>query len=97
MRGSELLLRKMSVEEVHADRSYTGRWCRRGPLPCSGSVQVFIAGGPTVVDQLNVLAELTAAAGEAKAKSLKVRISTAAKTNEKCLNRFRSQRSQRER
>jgi hypothetical protein len=35
---------------------------------------------PTVVDQLKVLAELIAAAGEAKAKSLKVRISTAAKT-----------------
>jgi hypothetical protein len=34
---------------------------------------------PTVVDQLTVLAELIAAAGEAKAKSLKVRISTAAK------------------
>jgi hypothetical protein len=33
---------------------------------------------PTVVDQLKVLAELIAAAGEAK--SLKVRISTAAKT-----------------
>src|SRR5215831_10256183 len=37
-------------------------------------------GRPTVVDQLKVLAELIAAAGEAKAKSLKVRISTAAKT-----------------
>src|SRR5499427_9395030 len=35
---------------------------------------------PTVVDQLKVLAELIAAAGEAKTKSLKVRISTAAKT-----------------
>jgi hypothetical protein len=35
---------------------------------------------PTVVDQLKVLAELITAAGEAKAKSLKVRISTAAKT-----------------
>jgi hypothetical protein len=35
---------------------------------------------PTVVDQLTVLTELIAAAGEAKAKSLKVRISTAAKT-----------------
>jgi hypothetical protein len=35
---------------------------------------------PTVVDQLKVLAELIAAAREAKAKSLKVRISTAAKT-----------------
>src|SRR5262249_39106945 len=35
---------------------------------------------PTVVDQLKVLAELIAAAGEAKAKSLKVRISTAAKS-----------------
>src|SRR5262249_12861685 len=35
---------------------------------------------PTVVDQLKVLAELIAAAGEAKAKSLKVRISAAAKT-----------------
>jgi len=32
------------------------------------------------VDQLKVLAELIAAAGEAKAKSLKVRISTAANT-----------------
>ena len=32
------------------------------------------------MDQLKVLAELIAAAGEAKAKSLKVRISTAAKT-----------------
>jgi hypothetical protein len=32
------------------------------------------------VDQLKVLAELTAAAGEAEVKSLKVRISTAAKT-----------------
>src|SRR5262249_39295196 len=37
-------------------------------------------GRPTVVDQLKVLAELIAAAGEAEAKSLKVRISTAAKT-----------------
>src|SRR5215813_15232753 len=37
-------------------------------------------GRPTVVDQLKVLAELIAAAGEAKAESLKVRISTAAKT-----------------
>ena len=44
---------------------------------------------PTVVDQLKVLAELIAAAGEVKAKSLKVRISTAAKTRWKCLNRFR--------
>jgi len=35
---------------------------------------------PTVVDQLKALAELIAAAGEAKTKSLKVRISTAAKT-----------------
>jgi hypothetical protein len=35
---------------------------------------------PTVVDQLTVLAELIAAAGEAKAKSIKVRISAAAKT-----------------
>jgi hypothetical protein len=34
---------------------------------------------PTVVDQLQVLAELIAAAGEARAKSLKVRISTTAK------------------
>ena len=32
------------------------------------------------MDQLKVLAELIAAAGEVKAKSLKVRISTAAKT-----------------
>ena len=37
-------------------------------------------GRPTVVDQLKVLAELIAAAGEEKATSLKVRISTAAKT-----------------
>jgi hypothetical protein len=37
-------------------------------------------GRPTVVDQLKVLAELIAAAGEAKAKSLKVRMSMAAKT-----------------
>jgi len=35
---------------------------------------------PTVLDQLMVLAELIAAAGEAEAKSLKVRISSAAKT-----------------
>jgi hypothetical protein len=35
---------------------------------------------PTVVDQLKVLAELIAAAGEAEAKSLKVRVSAAAKT-----------------
>ena len=35
---------------------------------------------PTVMDQLKVLAELISAAREAKAKSLKVRISTAAKT-----------------
>jgi hypothetical protein len=35
---------------------------------------------PTVLDQLNVLAELIAAAGGVKAKSLKVRISRAAKT-----------------
>jgi len=37
-------------------------------------------GKPTVVDQLKVLAELIAAAGEAEVKSLKVRISSAAKT-----------------
>jgi hypothetical protein len=40
----------------------------------------FFPGRPTVVDQLKVLAELIAAAGEAKAKSLKVRISSAAKS-----------------
>jgi hypothetical protein len=40
----------------------------------------FLPGRPTVVDQLKVLAELIAAAGDAKAKSLKVRISTDAKT-----------------
>jgi len=34
---------------------------------------------PSAVDQLRVLAELIAAAGEAEAKSLKVRMSTAAK------------------
>jgi hypothetical protein len=39
----------------------------------------FLPGRPTVVDQLKVLAELIAAAGDAKAKSLKVRISTDAK------------------
>jgi hypothetical protein len=40
----------------------------------------FLPGRPSVVDQLKVLAELIAAAGDAKAKSLKVRISTDAKT-----------------
>jgi hypothetical protein len=40
----------------------------------------FLPGRPTVADQLKVLAELIAAAGDAKAKSLKVRISTDAKT-----------------
>ena len=39
----------------------------------------FLPGRPTVVDQLKVLAELIAAAGDAKAKSLQVRISTDAK------------------
>jgi len=40
----------------------------------------FLRGRPSVVDQLKVLAELIAIAGDAKAKSLKVRISTHAKT-----------------
>ena len=52
-----------------------------GGVPCAREAfRYFLPGRPTVVDQLKVLAELIAAAGEAKAKSLKVRISTAART-----------------
>jgi hypothetical protein len=40
----------------------------------------FFPGRPTVAEQLKVLAELIEACGKANAKSLKVRISTAAKT-----------------
>ena len=50
------------------------------PYLAREAFRYFFPGRPTVVDQLKVLAELIAAAGEAKAKSLKVRISTAAKT-----------------
>jgi hypothetical protein len=50
------------------------------PYLARGAFRYLFPRRPTVVDQLKVLAELIAAAGEAKAKSLKVRISTAAKT-----------------
>src|SRR5262249_36224934 len=50
------------------------------PYLARGAFRYLFPGRPTVVDQLKVLAELIAAAGEAKAKSLKVRISKAAKT-----------------
>src|SRR5262245_23226556 len=50
------------------------------PYLAREAFRYLFPGRPTVVDQLKVLAELIAAAGEAKAKSLKVRISTAAKT-----------------
>jgi hypothetical protein len=50
------------------------------PYLAREAFRYFFPGRPTVVDQLKVLAELIAAASEAKAKSLKVRISTAAKT-----------------
>ena len=50
------------------------------PYLAREAFRYFQPGGPTVVDQLKVLSELIAAASEAKAKSLKVRISTAAKT-----------------
>jgi len=50
------------------------------PYLASEAFRHLFPGRPTVVDQLKVLAELSAAAGEAKVKSLKVRISTAAKT-----------------
>jgi hypothetical protein len=46
------------------------------PYLAREAFRYFFPGSPTVVDQLKVLAELIAAAGEAKAKSLKVRIST---------------------
>ena len=49
------------------------------PYLAREAFRYLFPGRPTVVDQLKVLAELIAAAGEAKAKSLKVRISTAAK------------------
>jgi hypothetical protein len=50
------------------------------PYLAREAFRYFFPRRPTVVDQLKVLAELIAAAGEAKAKSLKVRISTAANT-----------------
>jgi hypothetical protein len=50
------------------------------PYLARGVFRYLFPRRPTVVDQLKVLAELITAAGEAKAKSLKVRISTAAKT-----------------
>src|SRR5262245_16502759 len=50
------------------------------PYLAREAFRYLFPGRPTVVDQLKVLAELIAAAGEAKAKSLKVRISTGAKT-----------------
>src|SRR5262245_56819586 len=50
------------------------------PYLAQEAFRYLFPGRPTVVDQLKVLAELTAAAGEANVKSLKVRISTAAKT-----------------
>src|SRR5262245_3926965 len=53
------------------------------PYLAREAFRYLFPGRPTVVDQLKVLAELIAAAGEAKAKSLKVR------TDGKCLNRFR--------
>ena len=50
------------------------------PYLAREAFRYLFPGKPTVVDQLKVLAELIAAAGEAKAKSLKVRISTVART-----------------
>ena len=57
-------------------------WIVVGGVPylAREAFRYLFPGRPTVVDQLRVLAELIAAADEAKAKSLKVRISTAAKT-----------------
>jgi hypothetical protein len=59
----------------------TDLMCVVGGVPylAREAFRYLFQGRPTVVDQLKVLAELIAA-GEAKAKSLKVRISTAAKT-----------------
>src|SRR5215469_11146681 len=49
------------------------------PYLAHAAFRYLFPGRPTVVDQLKVLAELIAAAGEANVKSLKVRMSTAAK------------------
>jgi hypothetical protein len=46
------------------------------PYLAREAFRYFLPRRPTVVDQLKVLAELIAAAGDAKAKSLKVRINT---------------------
>ena len=62
------------------------------PYLAREAFRYFFPGRPTVVDQLKVLAELIAAAGEAKAKSLKVRISTAARLDGNCLDLFRKPR-----
>jgi hypothetical protein len=64
MRGSGLLLRKMNVVAKNI-----------GVPAGISDAGIGLTGHP-----VKVLAELIAAAGEAKAKSLKVRISTAAKT-----------------
>jgi hypothetical protein len=50
------------------------------PYLAREAFRYFLPRRPTVVDQLKVLAELIAAARDAQAKSLKVRISTGAKT-----------------
>ena len=50
------------------------------PYLAREAFRYFVPGKPTVADQLKVLTELIAAARDAKAKSLKVRISTDAKT-----------------
>jgi len=57
-------------------------WIVVGGVPylAREAFRYLFPGRPTVVDQLRVLAELIAAADEAKAKSLKVRMSTAART-----------------
>jgi hypothetical protein len=57
-------------------------WIVVGGIPylAREAFKYFFPRRPTVVDQLKVLAELIAAAGEAKVNSLKVRISTVAKS-----------------
>jgi hypothetical protein len=63
------------------------------PYLAREAFRYFLPGRPTVVYQLKVLAELIAAAGDAKTKPLKVRISPDAKGRvDTCLNRLRKPR-----
>jgi len=50
------------------------------PYLAREAFRYLFPGRPTAMDQLKVLAELIAAAGEDNAKSMKVRLSTAAKS-----------------